>query len=201
MPCTLARGITETVRCWKQPENVICLRHGRWISPWTGEGQPDLSACPDILRAHRQHLRLVRRLGRDAVAIGYAYAEHICHHWHEQRQHDDAFRRRMHMFHGPDWAVARADPTVAAAAYPQQVALTRLMASPYWQAQARSDNLRGQELFVREIRRTVAPGYLWPLPHRSADPLHQWIVHRRPYDPPAALVNYRRWPDRPWAAR
>jgi len=73
-----AKGITEPVRCWKRPENVICLRHRRWIGATTVGDQPDFIVQPEILRVHKQHLRLVRRLGRDAVAVGYAFADHIC---------------------------------------------------------------------------------------------------------------------------
>ena len=55
-----------------------------------------------------------------------------------------------------------ASSTVAAVTYPQAVALTlRLLASPYWQAQSAPGNPDQQESFIAEVRRTVAPGYLW----------------------------------------
>ena len=62
--------------------------------------------------------------------IGFAIADHICKQWHAQRQHDEGFRRRMQIFHGPDWEVPASAPTIAAAAYPQVVALARLLISP-----------------------------------------------------------------------
>jgi TniQ len=177
--CVLARGITETVWRWKQPENVICLRHCRWIDSWTSEDQPGLSAQPAILQAHRRHLRLIRRFGREVVALGRAYANDICQEWHSQRQHDEGFRQRMEIFHGPEWRLAPTAPTIAAAIYPQAVALTRLLTSPHWQAQARSHEPSGQGRFAREIGRTVAPGYVWPQAQRSTDPLYQWILETR----------------------
>lgn len=110
----------------------------------TGSDQPDLSDQPDILRAHKLHLRLVRRLGRNAVATGYAFADYICRKWVEQRLYDDGFQARMDVFHGAGWQVHHADPTFAAAIYPQAVALTRLLASPRWQARGHHTNPAGR---------------------------------------------------------
>jgi hypothetical protein len=195
--CAAAKGTTEPVRCWKQPENVICLRHQRWIGIGaTAESdQPDLTRHPDILRAHKRHLRLVRRLGRDAVAMGYAVADEICRKWTGRRFCNDGFRRRMQIFYANNWQVHHTAPTIAAAMYPEEVALTRLLASPYWQAQAQLANPDGQQRFAAEVSRTVAPGYQWPQPLRSGDPLYHWIIDRRPHEPP--LSNYRRWPAPP----
>lgn len=75
--CVLARGITQPVRCWKRPERVICLRHRRWICPLTRDDQPDLSNQPEILQAHKRHLRLARRFGRNPTAAMFARADHI----------------------------------------------------------------------------------------------------------------------------
>jgi TniQ len=192
--CALARGITMPVRCWKRPENVICLRHRRWIGPGAETGQPGLSAQPAILQAHKRHLRLVRRFGRDQVATGFAVADHICRRWHEHRRHDAGFCDRMLAFHGPRWQAPPASPTVAAAIYPQAVALTRLLVSPYWQALSSGHRGR-QELFIAEVRRTVAPGYLWPQPYRPADPLGSWITeHHLPSGYRPALFRYHSWP-------
>lgn len=134
--CVLARGTNDSVQCWKLSEKVICLRHRRWIGGWSGEDQPDLSAQPDILRAHKRHLRLVRRFGRDTVSYAYAAAYAICRQWHNQFAYDEGFYQRMRLFHGPGaWAMPATHPTIAAAIYPQAVALARLLASPYWQSQ------------------------------------------------------------------
>jgi len=193
--CVLARGITLPVRCWKRPEDVVCLRHHRWTGPGAGTDQPDLSAQPDILQAHKQHRRLVRRFGRDAVAFEFAIADQICRRWHEHRQHDGGFRDRMLIFHGSGWQVSPASPTVAAAIYPQSVALTRLLASPYWQALSAPSRPDRQELFIAEVRRTVAPGYQWPQPCRPADPLDSWITeHNLPGGHRPALFRYHSWP-------
>ena len=179
--CAAARGIIQPVMCRKPAERVICLRHRRWTGPGSTGVQPSLDRQPDILEAHRQHLRLVRRFGRDEVTMGFEIAAEICSRWLDQREHDEEFNRRLSIFHGPDWRLSPADPTVAAAAYPQVVGLTRLITSPYWQALAVGSHY-DRCLFQQEMRRTVAAAYRWPQPSFSKDPLHRWIIggNRRP---------------------
>jgi len=192
--CALARGITLPVRCWKHPEDVICPRHHRWTGPGSAASQPGLSAQPAILQAHKRHLRLARRLGRDPVALAFAVADHICRHWHGLRQHDAAFRDRMLAFHGPGWQPSPASPTTAAATYPQAVALTRLLATPHWRALSASSQPGHREAFISELRRTVAPGYRWPQPRRPADPLETWINERYLPGWSPHLFSYHSWP-------
>jgi Bacterial TniB protein/TniQ len=170
--CAAARGITQPVMCRKPAERVICLWHQRWTGSGAASIQPSLDRHPDIVEAHRQHLRLVRRFGRDEVAEGFEIAATICQRWRDQREHDEEFNRRLSIFHGTDWRLSPADPTVAAAAYPQVVGLTRLIASPYWRGLAVYEGF----LFQQEMRRTVAPAYQWPQPRSSKDPLRRWII-------------------------
>jgi hypothetical protein len=92
----------------------------------------------------------------------------------------------MRIFHGPDWEVPAANPTIAAAAYPQVVALTRLLITPYWRTLATDFWNTERPLFVRELHRTVAPGLEWPQPSFSKDPLHLWLIggnRRTDFDP------------------
>jgi hypothetical protein len=174
--CALAHGATQPIWCRTHPEQVICLRHRRWIRSAAATAQPCLDNQPDILQAHKQHLRLVRRFGREEVMLGFAAAEHICRQWHAQRQHDEQFGRRMRIFHGSDWLLPAADPTIAAAAYPQVVALARLLTSPYWRSLVTSFPDAGESLFAQEVRKTVAPEYKWPQSRSSRDPLYRWIT-------------------------
>lgn len=174
--CAAARGITQQVTCWKPPEKVICLRHRRWTGSGSTSIQPSLHGQPDILEANRRHLRLVRRFGRDEVTMGFEIADEICRQWRDQREHDEEFARRLSIFHGPDWQLSPSDPTVAAAAYPQVVALTRLITSPYWYELAIAASAHALSHFQQEMKRTVAPAYRWPQPTFSKDPLHRWII-------------------------
>ena len=108
--------------------------------------------------------------------MGFSVAAEICRQWRDQREHDEEFNRHLATFHGSDWRLSPADPTVAAAAYPQVVGLTRLLITPYWRSLAVDYSSHGRWLFQREIRQTVAPNYRWPQPSFSKDPLHRWII-------------------------
>jgi hypothetical protein len=173
--CTAARGTAGPVTCWRPAEKVVCLRHRQWIGS-AGALQPSLDRQPDVLKAHRQHLRLVRRFGRDEVTAAFTIADEICRHWHDGREHDEDFSRRLEIFHGPDWQVPPYAPTVAAAAYPQVVPLTRLLASPYWKSLAIDPSPKSEAVFGKEVRGTVAPAYLWPQHRESKDPLYRWLI-------------------------
>jgi hypothetical protein len=87
----------------------------------------------------------------------------------------------MEIFHGPRWEVPAAHPTIAAAAYPEVVALTRLLITPHWRALVTDFGNAEHPLFVRELHRTVAPELDWPQPSFSKDPLPRWLIggHRR----------------------
>ena len=89
---------------------------------------------PEILHAHRRHRRLIRRHGRDPVMRAFRDAQPHLHRLAPGRLPDPGFDRRMEIFHGPGWHDRDDDEphTSDAAAYPQSVALTRLLASPYW---------------------------------------------------------------------
>ncbi|GAA2987110.1 hypothetical protein GCM10017559_03570 [Streptosporangium longisporum] len=106
----------------------------------------------------------------------YLKAKNICHQWIDEYSHDGGFERRLDIFHGTDWRIKRDDPTFYAAAYPEIIALTRLLASPYWQALA-FENLSYPHRFIEEVRRTVAPHYQWPLGvyRERYEPLADWI--------------------------
>ena len=58
--------------------------------------------------------------------------------------------------------VAAADPAVQAAIYPQIVAVTRLLVSPYWRGKAHQNWPHPKE-FIHELRRTAAPNFHWSL--------------------------------------
>jgi hypothetical protein len=173
--CVAARGAAGPVISWRPAERVVCVTHRRWIGS-DDALQPSLDRQPDVLKAHRQHLRLVRRHGRDEVTAAFTVAADICRYWRDGRQHDDDFNRRLEIFHGPDWRVPPYSATVAAAAYPQVVALTRLLVSPYWKSLATNPSPDSQSVFGTEIRRTVARTFVWPQHRESKDPLYRWLV-------------------------
>lgn len=203
-PCTARAAGARPVTVWALHDQVVCSRHRRWVSEDTD--QPDLSNQPEILDAARRHHWLIRRHGRDTVMRAYRDARHICVGWRLEgydHEHDPGYLRRMRIFHGPDWPDVEedSDQTFEAANYPQAVALTRLLASPYWRAWILERGWPWHDKFITELRRTVAPDFVWSVnPRRRRrgqredryDPLLEWKQQTRhlEYQPPP--------PDSPW---
>ncbi|MER6832033.1 TniQ family protein [Streptosporangium sp. NPDC000563] len=181
--CAAGREFGERIYCQGWQDVVICLLHRRWIGPGDiryGHSQPDLTNQPDILQATKRYRRIVRRHGRVNAARAYAEASGICHQWRQSTTSDDAFIHRMQIFHGEEWSVPWDDVTVHAAIYPQVIALTRILVSPYWQS------ITLQEFpiphrFVKEVQRTVNPLYNWDSPFHSRrhEPLIDWVNSQR----------------------
>jgi hypothetical protein len=191
--CAARYGCQTWIWTLRPPEHVVCRRHLRWLGVRPANGtQPILEHQPDVVRAHLRHLRLVRRYGRSDVACAYAAAEWICGSWYDVGLHRDRYERRLGIFRGPRaWRVAADDPAVDASAYPEVVALARLLISPNWLSVATSGNPRCQRRFQAEIRGTVAPHYVWPQPPGARDPLFQYLRD-------LAAVSPRRDPDHGW---
>jgi hypothetical protein len=179
--CTAGRPVTR----WALHDDVVCGRHRRWISQ--DQTQPDLTDQLEILTAHRRHRRLIRRHGRDTVMRAFRDAHHICLRWRLDGIPDTGYGHRMEIFHGPGWRDRDDDETQTsdAAAYPQAVALTRLLATPYWRKRILGKDWPLPEEFETEVRRTVAPGYIWGIYPRTRwrrdrdDPLLEWRFRTR----------------------
>uniref|UniRef100_UPI0035CC12BB TniQ family protein n=1 Tax=uncultured Amnibacterium sp. TaxID=1631851 RepID=UPI0035CC12BB len=205
-PCTASAAGGRVVTIWALHDHVVCRRHRRWLSD--DDDQPDLSRQPEILDAARRHRWLIRRHGRDAVMRAYRDARHICLGWRlecygDEHEHDPGYTRRMRIFHGQGWPDVEDDSnqTFHAANYPQVVSLTRLLASPYWRSRILDRGWPQHDEFINELRRTVAPDYIWSVNPR----------HRRPgqrddrYDPLLEWKQDTRYleyqplpPDSPW---
>jgi hypothetical protein len=177
--CTAARCIYGPVKCWKLPEDVICLPHRRWT---TGLSQLDLTGHDDVIRAGMQHRKLIRQLGRTAVSSALAQSSAILSEWTERNRYRTRVDQRMKRFHGRQWKVDRENPTLLASYYIPAVALTRLLASPGWKALALSP--AGNAEFVAGVRRTVEPRYAWdPRPSsRYVEPLARALLQERGHD-------------------
>lgn len=179
--CNAARGAEAPVLRWCTHEDVVCWVHRRWIATANHVlAQPDLRRQPQILRAHRAHRRLIRVAGRETVHAAYRAAGKILERWRDGgSDYDDGFVERMRIFHAARHAVTAGDPTVQAAAYPQRVALTRLLAHPYWRALALEEHRaagRPDRARMRAATATIPPHtrtetQLWDGP----DPANQRI--------------------------
>ncbi|WP_280470595.1 TniQ family protein [Nocardia farcinica] len=127
--CGVARGATRPFHIWRRgPEDVLCRRHNRWttgsnVDMRQDREQPNLTHQPEILAAHRLHLRLIRKHGRTNITHAFYTAADILDHWRETRSHDHAatatIHRRISIFLGPQWeTVTSHSPVAAAAHYP-----------------------------------------------------------------------------------
>jgi hypothetical protein len=110
----------------------------------TGQ-QPDLTDQPEILAARRSYQRLARAHGQEAARSAYLKARDVMREWRDEGPYPyfetPGFNRRITRFLGPEWRVGRDSPLSEAARYPQVVALTRLLVSPYWICLAVSDHV------------------------------------------------------------
>lgn len=230
--CVAVRGGGPMVMRWHTHENVLCRRHRLWTHIRRGgsSGQLDLRDHPEIVAANSLHRRLIRRFGRTAVHTAFEEARLICYEWPRYSPDQRAtMNNRINALYGRPTSVYAGDPAIDAAIYAQQVALTRLLASPAWASLilddypgddaytvgigdlvlARlDDEIRGRQpsagsalsqperellreavllrerpgtrQFVNEVRRTVAPGYIWvPFEaNNKCEPLAEWVKER-----------------------
>lgn len=181
--CAAARGHTGQPRCRNRPEDIVCLRHRRWLSDGDDTAdprQPDLTGVPAVLSANLAHRRLIRSHGHPATAEAFTLAREICRHWHERREHQQQYFELMAILRPGRTQTSATDPAAFAARYPQTVAVTRLLASPHWRGTAQQGWPRPTQ-FIAELRRTAAPQFRWNLdyPHGPREPLIKVIINDR----------------------
>jgi hypothetical protein len=127
---------------------------------------------------------MARAYGHETLSRRYLQASRVIDVWREFDLYDfartDGFRRRTSRFLGPHWRVRIDSPFTAAAKYPQVIALTRLLASPYWADLALRDHIAAgrpdterysRAAAVHEYRKAASgpPGYCLPDPLTPRD--------------------------------
>jgi hypothetical protein len=188
--CTAARGITGAVTCWAPPHRNVCLRHRRWVGhinpAFQGllEGrdpQPDLTLLPDVVTAERRLRKLARRHGQSPVIGAYRTGLHVVLRWADRHDWGDHRLRRIELLGfapATDWRFPSWDPVLRAAVYPEAVAVTSLMVSPYWVGVAAAP-LERRRFYAEAARRLDLPDYH---PDSAYDPLAQWVIHNAGFD-------------------
>jgi hypothetical protein len=188
--CTAARGITGTVTCWAPPHCNVCLRHRRWVGhidpAFQGlldgrDPQPDLTLLPDVVAAERRLHRLARRLGQEQVILAYRTGLHVALRWADRNDWGYHRYRRIQLLGfvpATDWRFPSWDPVLRAAVYPDAVAVTSLVLSPYW-ASVAADPRERRRFYAEAGRRLHLPDYH---PDSVYDPLAQWASHHANYD-------------------
>lgn len=172
--CMARRAIAGLVVVHREVEAVVCRKHGRWLDDTDGltvRAQPNLRAHPEILAANVAHRRLIGRYGRRLTDATYMTAYDVSAAWRSRGEFDEHLRTLLWRFHPDAQHIRQSDPTVEAAAYPQVIAIMRMLTLPALRELPFTPGGTGR--FVAELRRTAAPGYRWNLARAQGrgDPL------------------------------
>lgn len=171
-----ARGITTIVVVFVPSYQRVCLQHCRWLD----QRQIDLVDAPEIIQAHRRRRWIARRQGRRNAANAYGDAAHIVGRW--LRRGDPAglhqrWAHRLTSLGETRQLLEFDDPVLLAATYPETVALSSILASPYWTSMTTSDHTGNRERFYEEAAWRL--GIPSVHPSDSYDPLFRWSYHLR----------------------
>ncbi|MCX4429411.1 Helicase associated domain protein [Streptomyces mirabilis] len=133
--CTAARTArAKPARLYLKPHTRICPRHQRWMlgTHWVdgapaGTEQIDLTGLPEMLTAHRQHLKLLRHTPKATEAFEIAHAVVLswwAQQWPEEKQWPHRVRQTAPPEADPGWWRLLARDAVI---YPETVALTSVL--------------------------------------------------------------------------
>lgn len=189
----------DIARVWATHDVNICLMHRLWIGDGNDEPchQLELRSHPDIVHAQIRHQRIVRSRGRVATRAAFHAARGL---WTSMStmpgytgQRDARTARLCAQASTAEEAVLNA------VTYPETVAVTAMLASPYWRAIAVSRKPADNQRFHREFGSRVVTGH-----HKDGYPrLLYWLrrdfEHERnrdtdetgPYPPPYPPLAYR----------
>jgi hypothetical protein len=183
----VAGAAPGTVSIWATHDRNVCLRHRLWIGAGVEhpDQQIDLRGLPDVVHAQIRHRRLLRHRGRDDVQEAFDVAEG----WWRTILGEPGYG------HHRDARLAHANPTGQAQAaldhavdYPEVVAFTALLASPYWRGVLNTRNPSDYQRLHTELCHRVGARH-----HEHAKP-RQLSFLRRDLDNAA----HRRAETDPW---
>ncbi|MFF4732923.1 Helicase associated domain protein [Streptomyces mirabilis] len=199
--CTAARtGRHAPARRYLAPEQRVCARHRYWLlyAPGTSGLPVPLAGCPEVIAAHRRHVRLLEHSPTAAQAFEVARA--VTGSWWEQPWPGSErlwpARLAATCPTGADpgwWRVVARD----LASYPETIAVAAVLASRHWQQQTLAHTRGHLPHRLGEVPALLAElaGRLqrpWIASHLAATghgPLFTWVhscVHTRAADNPAA---------------
>jgi hypothetical protein len=177
--CTARCGIRTTVHLATLHHRTICRRHQRWLSNDNGRDrqQYELHQLPEVLTAHRHHLRLVYRLGVLRAGAHVADATEVTRGWAHRRDWEHHRDRRLRRALGPgSWTAPANHPLTAMVNYPETITLARIFAAPAWSARAISPRHADILAFHTEVSRRLKIDYE---PYTAYDPLLRWQHYAR----------------------
>ena len=167
----------------------VCLRHRYWIGPPDIPAPPTpLAGLPEIIRAQRRHLRLLRRHGwaatYDAVLTGFLLCAHL---WNRPTGPLlDIWPRRTAALVG-DPPTEFTASRVFAAVYPEAVDLAAVLAAPSWRRRAHGDDRQRRQFLTELGRRLGGPAYQ---PGANSDAVAHWMSWDAPRPPATPARTY-----------
>ncbi len=124
--CAAARGITQPVPVHQAAHELVCTRHGIWLSP-PGLPQLDVTTCPEITTAQHHARRLLRRCTPEQLIYARVQATALATSEHPPGQpNSPGWEHRTQLLRKTNPALnPSAEPElIRAARYPDIIAVT-----------------------------------------------------------------------------
>ncbi|MFI5635378.1 Helicase associated domain protein [Streptomyces sp. NPDC051664] len=191
--CMAARtGRTKPARLYLKPHTRICPRHRRWMlgTHWVdgapaGTEQIDLTGLPEMLTAHRQHLKLLRHAPKATEAFEIAHAVVVswwAQRWPEEKRWPDRAGQTVPQGADPQWWRLLVRDAVT---YPETVALASVLVDERFRRRLLAESsghlphtLADTPALIRELARITNRGWLpEKIASTSAGPLLVWVHH------------------------
>lgn len=162
--CAGRRGLARPVQVWATHEQVLCRRHRVWTGGpvlTSSDRWPriDISALPDVLRAHRRHQRLIPRFGREPVRHAFEDASYLVHEWDIRLPRPlPTVRARLAALEPDPGRWYRSAAICRIAEYPVVVALTTFLADDAWRSRLLLPDTTDQHAAIGYLTETVTEG-------------------------------------------
>jgi hypothetical protein len=168
-PMCTRRHRGGTVRRYFAHHVHVCSRHRLWIGSASYEGRfLDVSPISAIVSAQARHRRLAYRYGAQDTEHAFLTAREAVQYVRDLPKSVD---RALGILCPDRTRIFGDDPAFLAAIYPDTVALTVLLLSPYWRSLASNEDTR-RRFYAEAGWRTRRDRRYWP---KRNDTLHDWV--------------------------
>ncbi|MFC9938559.1 TniQ family protein [Nocardiopsis alba] len=176
--CSAARGLTTRPQILLDQNRLVCLRHGFWLADQP-DGRPlELERCPELQAAVRRFRRL-RRKDPERTGKAFSAAQQI---WSKYRYganpHTMDIVERIWDRRSDSWSRSPRHPSLTLR-YPEIVALTDMICSPYWVKAAAQPFIQRSSYHPRNARkRPDQMDFLLELGRRMGHPSPEFFSHK-----------------------
>ena len=192
--CAAARQPSGTlITQWAPQDQRVCFQHSRWIGPPGFNRirfQIDLSRAPSIIAAAHQHRRLIRHYGRATTNLFINRGQLIAANLDKRGFIARRITDRLHsLLPEGTMHVSNDDDVMAAAYYPEVVAVATIIAAPRWRHElAAPPHIASPALraFTQQIIAALRLNPSWTMGWKNCE-LTQWIMELRPQVRPVEL--------------